>query len=137
MSLSIVRKTNSKNHSLDNLLNSFWDPFLMFPESYRIQQNKYASNDFRFFDFEYDGDDLVVSCDVPGIKLEDIRLEIEGNQLRVDAARKGIETKRVTTIPKEYDTETVEATLENGVLSIRLKKMASAKAKTISIKEKR
>jgi HSP20 family protein len=90
-----------------------------------------------------------VSIDIPGMKKEDISLEVKENQLFVTGERKW-ESKsekdnvlrsekrygkfsRVFTLPQNVNAEMIEARFENGVLEIFLPKEEKAQARKISI----
>lgn len=122
-----------KNNKL--LLDDFWNP----PNVKNTFSSWITLGPESYYEFEHssDGEDLILSCDVPGVKIEDVQLELEGSNLRVNAVRRGVtETRqyRMTSVPKQYDLDSAEATLELGVLSIRFKKLSSASPRKISIK---
>lgn len=93
----------------------------------------------------------LLSMDLPGIEKNDIKIEVNGSQLRVFGERKfeNQESKknihrsersygmfeRTMTLPQKIDAEQVEAHLENGVLKIAIPKKESLKAKPISLSE--
>ena len=95
------------------------------------------------------GDDIVVKAALPGIKPEDLNIQVQGDQLIIDAKMpeqkvenatyhyKGMfsgEYHRVLTLPVSIDTNKVDATCENGVVTIRLPKAEEVKPKKIQIK---
>jgi len=75
-----------------------------------------------------------VSLDIPGIKKEDINLEVNENQLFVTGERKRGEQQvvrsekvygkfaRVFTLPKDVNPDAIVASFENGMLDISLPK---------------
>jgi HSP20 family protein len=76
----------------------------------------------------------LVAMDVPGVKLEDIKIETEGDLLTVSGERKNYGTfSRSFTLPSTIDTQKVEARLENGVLELHLPKAEAAKPRRIEI----
>jgi HSP20 family protein len=95
----------------------------------------------------------VVSFDIPGLRREDVKIELRDNQLIVSGERKRDhkeETKehfsqeryygtfmRSFTLPANTSLEKIEANYENGVLQISVPKTAVSAAKHIPIKEGR
>ena len=94
----------------------------------------------------------VVSFDLPGVKKEDVKIELrDGNQLVVSGERKSEHQDdeanrisverysgsfmRVFTLPTSVDSEKIETNYENGVLQIGIPKTDAAKPKQIEIKE--
>lgn len=95
-----------------------------------------------------------LSFDVPGIKKDDIKIEINEGQLTVSGERLR-ETKsdentsvlrhervygrfeRTFALPASIDAEKIEAHFEDGVLSVRLPKAEIAKGRTIQIQTKK
>lgn len=85
---------------------------------------------------------------VPGVSKESLQLEVEGGRLslkgiaqepgweqfrRVHAEFETTDYQAVFTIPKEIDTESVEAKLVQGILTVRLPKRESEKARKIQV----
>lgn len=81
----------------------------------------------------------LVSADMPGVKQDDIKIELKENTLTVSGERKfeaGLKTKsyhRTFTLPKNVEGDKIEAVYENGVLEVFIPKMEAAKPRTISI----
>lgn len=67
---------------------------------------------------------LAVSIDVPGIKENDIVIEVDGNILTVKGERKtatsSYKMQKSFTIPEGYDTNKITAELKDGVLSLNI-----------------
>lgn len=90
----------------------------------------------------------LVVLDVPGMKREDLTIRQEQSVLIVEGARKRPEEgsgtrlhnerlfgdfRRAFTLSRDVDGEAIEATLEDGVLTIALPKKAEKQPKRISI----
>jgi len=99
-------------------------------------------------DIEETDDAYVVELDLPGVRPEDISVEVRENELRVsgeikEKERKGIlrrQTRRVgqfeqiVALPSDVEPEQVEARLVNGVLTVRLGKSRARQARRVEIK---
>jgi HSP20 family protein len=88
-------------------------------------------------DIEETNDSYILEMDLPGVKPEDVNLELrDSNELRISGqyrerertgtmrrqSRRGGEFEYDVILPGDVDAEHVEATLEDGVLSVRLGK---------------
>lgn len=103
-------------------------------------------------DIDETSDAYVVSADLPGIKKDDISIECAGNQLSISAERKyeaqeGRRNERreryygsfqrTFTLPSGADLEKIEADYDGGVLTVRIPKGESAKARRIEVSGKK
>lgn len=96
-----------------------------------------------------DASNYYIKFEIPGIRKDQIKVELNNNILSVSAERRE-ETKREEekqyssefsygsyfrsmTLPTTVDEKKVDATFENGVLSLRLPKVEGAKTKQIAI----
>ncbi len=93
-------------------------------------------------------EDYTVTVDLPGVKKEDINIETSNNQLTISAERRSENGgkkgqsekffgryKRTFSLPAGTPAEKIEATSNEGVLSIRIPKGEHAKGRRIEIKE--
>jgi len=95
-----------------------------------------------------DKDELTLTAELPGVKKEDITLEVKGDQLRLSGKRNlnlneadrvihrergGKEFSREIQLPFSANAETVEAKHEDGVLTIQLHRAEEDKATGITI----
>jgi HSP20 family protein len=95
-------------------------------------------------------DHYLVSFDMPGVKKEDIKIEVQGTQLVISGERQrevkeedGEATlrhermygrfERTFTLPATIAADKIEAHYENGVLNVALPKAEAAKGRTIQI----
>jgi HSP20 family protein len=97
-----------------------------------------------------DAERLFVRAELPGIKPEDLEISVEGETLTLRGEKKLSEAgdnvsyhrrereagrfRRILTLPCRINTEAVEASFKNGVLTIILPKAAEAKPKAIRVK---
>lgn len=98
---------------------------------------------------------LVLKADVPGVKPEDLQITLEGDTLTIRGEfKKGEQStngnangnsyllqerlwgkfERTLTVNTPIDGEKVEATFENGVLTLTLPKAEAVKPKSITVK---
>jgi HSP20 family protein len=98
-------------------------------------------------DIEETDDAYVVEVDVPGVTRDDLSLDWNDRQLTIhgevkERERSGLlrkQTRRVgrfdytVTLPGDVDGDRIEATLADGVLTIRAPKAETAKARRIEI----
>ncbi len=98
-------------------------------------------------DVEESDDAYLVEVELPGVKREDVTLEVSGRRLTVSGERKerervGILRKRTrsvgrfeyqVTLPGEVDEAGVEASMDEGVLSVRVPKAASERPRRIQV----
>lgn len=94
---------------------------------------------------------FLLNFDIPGLKKEDIHIEVKGHQLAISGERKREdETKnngfhrversfgkftRSFDLPEGTNTDVIEASYENGVLKVAIPKAESKKARKIEIGE--
>jgi HSP20 family protein len=84
----------------------------------------------------------LVAIDVPGIKREDLKIDLDDRTLTISAVRKkrfekGEEFAKYSktfTLPVEVDSTAIEAHLEDGVLSLLLPKTEKSQKKNIEVK---
>lgn len=103
-------------------------------------------------DVHEEDDAYVVEADIPGLKKEDIHLEVIENTLTIKGERKSErETKkdgfrrversygsfqRSVEVPGGFDAENVSAKFEDGVLKVRMPKREETKPRRIAVGEK-
>jgi HSP20 family protein len=90
----------------------------------------------------------VVEAEVPGVKREDVNIEVSGNELTISGEikvreREGIirrRTRRVgefefrVVLPNEVNAEGIDAKLNDGVLTVRIPKAERAQRRRIEVK---
>ena len=95
-------------------------------------------------------DSIAIKAELPGMKAEDINISVQGNTLSI-TGKKREETeekregyyhserrfgsfRRDMVLPGDVDTNRIDATYNDGVLTVTLPKTEQAKAKTVKVK---
>lgn len=100
-------------------------------------------------DIEEADDAYVVEAELPGVKQEDVNIELVGNELAVTGEvkqreRKGAlrrQTRRTgrfeyrVALPDHVDADKVDASLKDGVLTVRVPKSERAQRRKIELKK--
>jgi HSP20 family protein len=96
-------------------------------------------------DVQEDAHGVTLLADMPGVKREDLRLQVEGDALRIEGDVSAFDTNadtpptpttrysRAFTLGKQLDATQVAAELSQGVLRVRIPKAASAQARRINV----
>jgi HSP20 family protein len=125
---------------MDQLLQGFFGPGV--PES--LAGTRWAAP----ADIEETDDTFIVEIEMPGARAEDIDVELHDNQIRVtgevkERERKGVlrrQTRQIgrfehlVTVPGEFDPDNVEATYDDGVLTLRLPKAMNRNSRHIQVR---
>ena len=99
-------------------------------------------------DIEESDDAYVVEAELPGVKREDVQIEIVGSELTISGKTEERDTKGAVRrqvrrtgrfeyrvgLPEAVDADKVEAGLKDGVLTVRAPKSQRAERRTIEIK---
>ena len=101
------------------------------------------------YDLLQKSDCYELTLDLPGVKPDDVKVELDGSTLKVEAERKGEERKETDTVlvsnryfgkihhtfalSEDVDPNQVVANYENGTLKVQLKKKAITQPKRIEI----
>ena len=99
-------------------------------------------------DIEEVDDAYLVEAELPGVKRQDVEIELVGNELTItgeleERERKGIVRRRTrrtgrfdyrVTLPDHVDAEKIEANLAEGVLTVRVPKSERAQRRRIEVK---
>ena len=94
--------------------------------------------------------ELIVECEIPGLKREDIDLSITGETLQIKGSKKPItasedvryqchqrgmgDFSRTIVLPDRVDSERISASLVDGILTVRLPKTEAALSVHIDVK---
>jgi HSP20 family protein len=95
-------------------------------------------------------DELILTAEIPGIRKEDVKIELEDGLLSISGHKEESKTEeteqlrrserrygafyRSMTLPASVNAEKILAEMENGVLTVHLPKREAAKPKTIPVK---
>jgi HSP20 family protein len=94
------------------------------------------------------GDDFVVEAELPGVKKEDLDVQVRGDMLRIQGKktvaydenasihrreRAAGQFDRTVTLPDDIDSAKVSAEFRDGVLRLHLPRAESAKPRTVTI----
>jgi HSP20 family protein len=99
-------------------------------------------------DIEEADDAYVVEAELPGVKRGDVNIELVGNELTITGEvkqreRKGALRKQTrhtgrfeyrVSLPTQVDADQIEASLKDGVLSVRVPKSERAQRRKIEVK---
>jgi len=129
----------------DNAFDDLFRGFFMRPVRFDGQQDIQIRLDVSEDDKAYS-----VHAEIPGVKKEDIHVNIDGSQVAISAEVKNEKevkegekllrseryfgkVSRTFVLDQDVDEETAQAKYAEGVLELRLPKRSSAKAKSIEI----
>jgi HSP20 family protein len=101
-------------------------------------------------DIEEQDDAYVLEAELPGVKREDVNIEVVGNELSItgeirEKEHKGALRRRTrrtghfeyrVRLPEQVDASNIEASLDQGVLTIHVPKSERAQRQKIEIKSK-
>jgi len=134
------------------------DPFATLLEPQRAMENVMGSDwfgartsgsgAFPLINAFKDGEDFVVVAELPGVKKEDLDIQVRGDTLRIQGKktisydenasvhrreRAAGQFDRTLSLPEGIDAAKVSAEYRDGVLTLRLPRAESAKPRTVTI----
>jgi HSP20 family protein len=128
------------------------DPFLAAPFRLMDELLRSAGNGNRvsgftpLIDVHETEDEYLVKIDLPGVRSEDVNVEVNDSVLSISGSRVTDETgaaqlverpygtfARTLTLPQGVNSDSIEAGYEDGVLELRIPKPAAQKPKKITI----
>ncbi|HET9764469.1 MAG TPA: Hsp20/alpha crystallin family protein [Casimicrobiaceae bacterium] len=128
------------------------DPFLAAPFRLMDELMRSAGNGNRvtgftpLVDVHETEEEYLVKVDLPGVKADDVNVEVNDNVLSISGSRAADETGqsqlverpygsfvRTLTLPQGVDSDSIEAGYRDGVLELRIPKPAEQKPKKITI----
>ncbi len=75
-------------------------------------------------------DEIIVTAETPGVRKEEIRIEVRDSELEI---RAGDKFYKKIDLPAPVDPEGSKATYNNGVLEIKLRKVRRGEGRTIKV----
>ena len=130
-----------------------WDPFGDFNQLWNRMGQLFESGGrsapdawIPAVETEETDDAYLVRAELPGMKRDDVDVELRGNELRITGEvteetsgqtlrhRRGKFAYRAT-LPSDADAEKIDAELADGILTVRLPKAAQAQTRKVEIKE--
>ena len=146
--MSLVPYTKRNRNSLTTLHNEMDD---LFDSFFRGLDKPFAGyKAWPAIDVAEDENSIIVRAEVPGCNAEDVEISVYGNTLTISGEKKIKEEKkekgyyhvessygtfrREITLPTDVDSDKIDATCKEGVLSITLPKAAKAKAVKVKVK---
>lgn len=143
-----MRALSLWNNRRGDLMSQFDDFFREFERDFApALSTKTSFGDFApALDIEEKDDNYFVTVDLPGLKKEDIKIDLQNSVLTISGERtremKGEgryseraygRFQRSFTLPQQVDVEKIEARFEDGVLHVTLPKAETAKARAIKV----
>jgi HSP20 family molecular chaperone IbpA len=98
-----------------------------------VTSPKYSFSNMLAFK-EGNKDSFSLEIELPRFRKENIKLSAENNVLHISAEQDNLKFYHSVSIPATLDTNTIEAKLDHGVLTISAQKAEQAKTKNIEIK---
>jgi HSP20 family protein len=130
-----------------------WDPFMEFQQLWdqmgRLFEQQGTEIDTTAWrpvaETEETPDSYIVRAELPGLKRDDIEVELDGNELcvsgEINQEEKGHALRRRTgkfvyrtLLPADADTEKIDGELIDGVLTVRVPKTEQGRSRRIQIK---
>ncbi|HTT51019.1 MAG TPA: Hsp20/alpha crystallin family protein [Streptosporangiaceae bacterium] len=135
----------------------FWDPFGEFGQMWdRMAQFFESAGEggpgtwMPAVETQETDEAYLVRAELPGMKREDVDIELRGNELRITGEVKAEEKEEAegkplrsrhgkfayrTSLPADADVEKIDAQLADGILTVRLPKAAQARSRRIEIQD--
>jgi HSP20 family protein len=122
-----------------------WNPWSVFDELERAVLDAGRSSEWPVFDIEDTDDETILTADLPGLTENDIEVTVTAPLLTVRGERTPGEGRylrrqrfhgsfvRQFRLGEHHDPDGVHANLNNGVLTIRLAKVAQARPRRIKL----
>lgn len=123
-------------------------PSMGFPDIIRMFESEWPFGERHSMRVETftEQNEYVVRCELPGVDPDnDIHINVEGNQLKIDAERKHEERtethsefhygslSRTLLLPASCNTEEIKAEYENGILTIRIPRRETEATREIPV----
>ncbi len=147
--MALVPFTKRNRNGLSTLHNEMDD---LFDSFFRGLDRPFAGyKTWPAIDVAEDENSILVRAEVPGCNTEDINISVYGNTLTISGEKKLSEEKkekgyyhvessygsfrRELVLPTDVESDKIDATCKDGVLSVNLPKAAKAKAIKVKVKK--
>jgi HSP20 family protein len=145
----------SLQRQMNNLFTDIWNPTDVFNSGdyFSGLGTNQMTNFIPAVDVEETDNEYRMTIDLPGLKKEDVRVEVQNNQLIVSGERRQEQDNergrshfrersygsfvRAMTLPSNLNPDTVEANFENGVLTLTIPKTEESRPRQIQINQGR
>jgi HSP20 family protein len=149
MSLPTQRRPSSAERMRAGWPRDFWDPFGEFAQLWNRMSQLFEPMAGQHawvpvVEAEETDEGYLVRAELPGTRREDVDVELGDGELRVTGEvkedSKGVLRRRHgrfayrTSLPGDADAEHAEASLTDGVLSIRIPKTAQSRARKVEVR---
>lgn len=121
---------------LTNYYESMLKPDLFDAFFYGLPTTRTRSSILNDYRVESTAEGLELSVDLPGVKSKDLTVQVTGRQVSITGKARGEDVKHTYRISKDFDPDTAEAVLEDGVLTLFFKKSKGQEARTLQVKVK-
>lgn len=137
-----MKLTNYPSSRASNVEDWLLAPFGNFPAISRyLDPGFFSGNKPLVAEVSEDAENFYASFEVPGVKKENVKLELNNRLLTVNVEKKVKQGEgeshytltRSITVPDSVNTESISANLEDGILVVKLPKVEERKPRTIAI----
>jgi HSP20 family protein len=145
--MAVIRwRPFSEMSNLQREMNRMFDSFMRMPDEEEGFRGTWSPE----IDIKETADAIVIQADLPGMKKDEIKLQIRDNTLQISGEKKMQEEKkgetyhrvervygsfrRTFTLPTMVDSSKIQAIYKDGVLHLTLPKSEESKPKEIQIK---
>ena len=140
----------TRNDPVSDIVNDFFNGFLVRPLGYATQSDADRVVRRMRIDVAEQGSEYRVHADLPGVKKEDIHIEIDGDQVTITAEARSVREEkegervlhseryvgkvaRTFRLGEELDETKAVAKFNDGVLELTLPKKATVAARRITV----
>lgn len=138
------REVSSLHRGIDRLFEDFFD---LTPAQWQTSMPEFGFTPA--MDVEEKEDHFLLSMDLPGVKKEDIKIDLDDHQLRISGERRDEHVRdtknrhlversygkfeRSIALPSNIKYEDIEADFHDGILKVAIPKSQSAQGRTVQI----
>jgi HSP20 family molecular chaperone IbpA len=128
--------TINDEFGITSMYNDWFNDFRSWALTNNNKQGYVPSTSYRTAYYDVDGN-LNIEFDIPGVKRENVSVTIEDQKLNVSYVRKDAKKVDVTyTILEAFDASTTTARVEDGVLTLVIKRLKKDQKNRITVEVK-